>query len=718
MVRILYVIENLFFGGGERAFAQIINGLDKKRYEIYVVCLLQGEFAEKIKNSATILSFNLRDRFSLVKIYQLAKMIKEKDIQIVHSQGGRADFFARIAAKIAKVPVVISTVAMPPEGYNVGLLKKGIYVLLDRFSERFVDRFIVVSEALKERLIKKHKIPSEKIVKICNGVEVEEYESRDEDAFKIREEFNISSNVPIVGFIGRLVWQKGLIYFVQAMKKIVSEMLPNREIKFLIVGEGPLRKKLEILVKKLDIRDVVIFAGFRRDVKEVLSSLEILVLPSIREGQPIILLEAMAMGKPIVATNIEGINETVINEVTGILVSPKNPRTLAEAIVYLLEDKKRATEMGRMGKKIVNEKFNIKNKINQYEQLYEAIIAEKLNKSILLIQLAGLGDMVMATPAIEAIRNLHPQGKIYLLTNLRSKEVIRGSPYLDGIFIFEKFKNFFPLIRELRKYHFDMVINLYRLYSFKGALKMLFLFLLIGGKYWIGRDTDGKGFFYHLKVPEKVSDKKHEIEYKLDIIRAIGGKIDQINLKVEYDKDDEEFVNAFLKKKNIIEDDILIGINCSTFRPSRNWIIRNYAKLADSLIQRLKVKVAFLGVAKDKKLIAKIKKSMMEKPLDFIGVFNVRQLIVFLKHCQLLISPDSGIVHIASALKIPMVVLFGPGEYYRYHPWDNEEKTIVIKKDVDCSPCFKKTCFSKKCMKLITPEEVFEAATKLLKRNV
>jgi len=170
---ILYVIENIFFGGGEKAFAQIINDLDKEKYEIYVSCLPGGIFAEKIRSSAKILSFDLQNRFNLLNIYQLAKIIKEKNIEIVHSQGGRADFFARVAARLARAPAVVSTVAMPVEGFDVGLIKKIIYIVLDRFSERFVDRFVVVSKALRDRLIERHKIPSRKIVRIYSGVKIE-----------------------------------------------------------------------------------------------------------------------------------------------------------------------------------------------------------------------------------------------------------------------------------------------------------------------------------------------------------------------------------------------------------------------------------------------------------------------------------------------------------------------------------------------------------------
>ncbi|UCC94461.1 MAG: glycosyltransferase family 9 protein [Candidatus Omnitrophota bacterium] len=339
---------------------------------------------------------------------------------------------------------------------------------------------------------------------------------------------------------------------------------------------------------------------------------------------------------------------------------------------------------------------------------------ERVN-SLLVIQLAGLGDMVMATPTLSALRKLYPQAKIALLTNSRSADIVRGLNDIDEILTLDSFLQLGTL-KKLRFCRFDMVINLYRLYSFKGAIKMFLLFCAVAGQYWVGRDTDGRGFFYHLKVPEKLSDKKHEIEYKLDIIRALGGQMKDINLRTEYDKDDENVVSALLSREGIEENDIVVGINCSTFRPSRNWMLEGYAQLADDIIEKLKVKVAFLGVAKDKDLLRAIKKSMKHKPLDFVGDFNVRQFVFFLKRCRLLISPDSGTVHIASSLGVPMVVLFGPGEYERYRPYGNEERTIVIKKQVQCAPCFKNVCRNKRCMESITHEEVFAATEQLLSK--
>jgi heptosyltransferase-2/heptosyltransferase-3 len=322
---------------------------------------------------------------------------------------------------------------------------------------------------------------------------------------------------------------------------------------------------------------------------------------------------------------------------------------------------------------------------------------KKIN-SILVIQLAGLGDMVLATPALSALRSLYFQAKVVLLTNSRSVDIVRGSKDLDEIFILDNLSDFLKLFRKLRSYHFDLVINLYRLYSFKGAIKMFLLFLSIGGEYWVGRDTAARGFFYHLRVPEKLNDSKHEVEHKLDIIRALGGQIKEMNLKVEFDKEDEDFIKDLLKKEGIEDKDILIGINCATFRPSRNWTAVGYAQLAEQLTKKMSVKVAFCGGSLDRKIFNKIKFKLSVEVLDLVGKLTVRQLITFIKRCNLFISPDSGPMHIAAVLGVPLVSLFGEEEYNEFRPFGDEKLIKIIR-----TP-----------MKLINPEQVITTVKQLL----
>jgi len=376
---ILYVIDNIEFGGGERVFSQIIRGLNKERFSVFVASNPGGIFEKKLMEvGIKIDPLDMTRRYNIGTISQLKKIIKTKNVQIVHSQGGRADFFARIAARIANVPIIISSMAMLVEGYDVSILRKGLYVLIDRWTERWVNKFIVLSEALRRSLIERHKIPPEKIVKIYNGIEIEEYnpdlkEVRNKK-LEVKRVLGLKNDVPVIGAIGRLVWQKGFEYLIRAAPEVLKKC---PEARFLIVGEGPLRNKLILTSEKLNVADRITFTGFRSDIKEILASIDVLAMPSLLEGLPMVLLEAMAMAKPIVATRIDGITEVLENDKMALLVPAKNPHALAEAIVGILNDKAKANFFGQNAREAMKEKFSVKKMVEQIELVYEKLLYEK-----------------------------------------------------------------------------------------------------------------------------------------------------------------------------------------------------------------------------------------------------------------------------------------------------------------------------------------------------
>jgi glycosyltransferase involved in cell wall biosynthesis len=376
---ILYVIENIEFGGGERVFSQIIRGLDKERFGVFVASNPGGIFEKKLTEvGIKINPVRMTNRFNLGIISRLKKIIKTKDVRIVHSQGGRADFFARIAARIANVPIIISSMAMLVEGYDVSIPRKGLYVLIDRWTERWVNKFTVLSEAMRRSLIERHKIPPGNIVKIYNGIEIEEYnpdlkELRNKK-LEVRRELWLKNDVPVIGAIGRLVWQKGFEYLIRAAPEMLKKC---PEARFLIVGEGPLKNKLILTGEKLNVADRITFTGFRSDIKEILASIDVLAMPSLLEGLPMVLLEAMAMAKPIVATRIDGITEVLENSKTGLLVPAKNSHALAEALVGILDDNEKANFFGQNAREAAKEKFSVKKMVEQIESAYEKLLHEK-----------------------------------------------------------------------------------------------------------------------------------------------------------------------------------------------------------------------------------------------------------------------------------------------------------------------------------------------------
>lgn len=374
-ISILFVIDGLEFGGGERTFLQLIDGLSQNQYSVYVATSPGAIFFELLaKKDIKLIPLNLKRRANPKTLFRLVKIIKENKIDIIHSQGARTDFYSRLAARLLKSKVrVVSTIAMPVKGYDVGVFRKGVYCFFDRFSERYVDRFIVISEALKKALIDNHKIPSQKIIKIYNGIELKEYRPDDSDYsfMKIRKEYGIDKDKFLIGAIGRIVWQKGFEYLIDAVPRVTKQIA---EAKYLIVGEGPLKDSLRAKSRKLDIEDKIIFAGFKSNIKEILSSIDILVIPSVREGFPMITLEAMAMAKPIIASDIDGIREQIDHNKDGLLIPPEDPGAMAEAIISLLDNKEKAKELGLSAKKKVEEKFSVEEMVKKTKAVYEELL--------------------------------------------------------------------------------------------------------------------------------------------------------------------------------------------------------------------------------------------------------------------------------------------------------------------------------------------------------
>ena len=371
-ISILYVIDGLEYGGGERVFLQLAAGL-RNRYQVFVAAMPGGSFENELERlKIQFIPVDISRRISLKPILKIKNIIQNKKIDVVHSQGARADFFARFAGKLAGVSHILCTIAMPVEGFEVSLLRKKIYRFMDWVTERYVERFVVVSDSLKKAMIERRGILAKRVVRIYNGIELDEYRPYARDG-KIRKEWGVSQHVPLVGAIGRMVWQKGFEYLIEAIPEIVRHF---SAVRFLFVGDGPLRGKIGALSEELRVKDNVIFTGFRSDIKEILSAIDILVVPSLLEGFPMITLEAMAMEKPIVATNIDGITEQITDGINGILVPPTNSSALAKAIMRVLNNKELARTMGLVARKKVEQEFSVQRMVAETEKVYLSLLKE------------------------------------------------------------------------------------------------------------------------------------------------------------------------------------------------------------------------------------------------------------------------------------------------------------------------------------------------------
>ncbi len=372
--RILYVIDGIEFGGGERVFAQIINGLPEDRYEAFLAAAPNDAFQKAITvKNCSFFPIDFSNRYNAANLLKLVRIIKDHRIDIVHGQGARAEFYARLAAGLSGRKECVSTIAMPVEGYDVGPWKRRLYGVFDRFSECFVDRFLVVSDILVKSMIQVHGIAPGKVIKIYNGIETDLYRPENQlvNRRRLRQEFQVSDTDVLIGAIGRLVWQKGFEYFIQAIPDLIQALPKSR---FVLIGDGRLRRDLENLAKDLKIRDHILFTGQRTDIRDIFTALDIFVVPSVLEGFPIVTLEAMAMEKPIVATAIDGITEQITDGREGILVPPRNTADLARAIIKITSNPMMAVTLGKAARRRVTTDFSVQQMINATIDVYDNLL--------------------------------------------------------------------------------------------------------------------------------------------------------------------------------------------------------------------------------------------------------------------------------------------------------------------------------------------------------
>jgi glycosyltransferase involved in cell wall biosynthesis len=379
-IKVLYVIENTSFGGGERGFGQLSTGLNRDRFQTNIVAHPGGQLQEIARQAGvSFFPIDMSRKVNFRSIGQISKLISKNRINIIHSMGARADFFARMACRRIPSTALICTVAMLIEGFDVGYLRKVIYKIADRYSARYVTQYIAVSKALKARLVEECKIPANKISVIYNGVELDQYNLNMNASETVRRSLGITDDYPIIGTIGRLVYQKGFSYFLKAAERVYSK---KKQVRFVIVGHGQEETNLKSLAESLDISKVCTFAGLRFDVAQLMSAFDVFVLSSVLEGLPRIVIEAMAMERPIVATDIDGVREELRHNETGLLVPSADPKALADAILSLLADREKAESLGCQARKDAEQIFDLKHTLANVEKLYGEVLNSMPQKRI------------------------------------------------------------------------------------------------------------------------------------------------------------------------------------------------------------------------------------------------------------------------------------------------------------------------------------------------
>ncbi len=318
-----------------------------------------------------IVGFSIDGKIDISYLTKMIRLIRKKEINVVHSYFSPACHIASFAAWLCGVKGIFRTIGSMP--YVDGYIVRAIGVVRQNLAALPIKKIITVCEAIRRECGSFYKMDEEKFEVIYGGVDLEKYSSNlGQKREKIKKEFNITEQDKVVGVIADLEPRKGVEYFLDAIPLILRK-IPN--IKVFLVGDGSLKNNLQNMSKMLRISNNILFTGTRNDVDAIISVLDVSVLPSLwGEGLSASLLESMAAGKPIVATDIGGTTEIIEDGKNGFVVPPRDSAALAEAILRVLRSEELGQKLGVEGRKIVNSKFDTKLRVKKELELYEQYI--------------------------------------------------------------------------------------------------------------------------------------------------------------------------------------------------------------------------------------------------------------------------------------------------------------------------------------------------------
>lgn len=366
-LNILQLVNGFAIGGGEMGLLTLVKRLNPEKYH-QVICAvgqggpLQPDF-EATGYRVEVLSKKRSFDFSLIR--QVANLMREEKIDIVLTTLFYADVIGAFAALRAKVPVVISweVVSHPFKFRHMFAYKRAL---------KNIDMVVPVSHAIGRQLMKEREVPEEKIHTIHYGVDTEKYCPKDGAA--MRQQLGISDDTIVFGTNARMTHQKGHIFLVEAVKQVVWKH-PN--VRFVLAGDGPLRGDIEKQISEAGLTDKFQLLGFRSDITDLLSAYDVYVLPSLYEGLPNQVLEAMSCQKGVIATAVDGTVEAVADGKTGLLVPSKNPDALAKALLKVLDNPKLIAQFGEESRRRIEAEFTIENEIQKFENLFDSLYAKK-----------------------------------------------------------------------------------------------------------------------------------------------------------------------------------------------------------------------------------------------------------------------------------------------------------------------------------------------------
>ncbi|MBI5181899.1 MAG: glycosyltransferase family 4 protein [Nitrospirae bacterium] len=383
-IKVVHIITKLELGGAQENTLYTVSHLDKKKFIPVLITGTEGLLVDDAKRLGIEAHFlpslvreinPVKDITALLDIRRLLLKIKRSSQSpiIVHTHSSKAGIIGRWAAFFAGIPVVIHTY----HGYGFNdyqsISKRRLFILLERLTARITTRFIAVSKNNIEKGIDAKIFKRDDVELIRSGIDISEFSDIKINKAKKKKELQVDFDKPLVGMIACFKPQKAPLDFIKAAH-LVHQKMPD--VRFIVAGDGELRPSMEELINSLGLKDKIKLLGFRRDIPEIMKCLDVFVLTSLWEGLPRVILQALAAGVPVVATEVDGSSEVVKNGINGFLIKPGDAEGIAEKIMYILQEIKDFKFQISDSKSILDE-FDINLMVRQQEKLYMGLIQKQ-----------------------------------------------------------------------------------------------------------------------------------------------------------------------------------------------------------------------------------------------------------------------------------------------------------------------------------------------------
>ena len=688
-MKILQILPEMNVGGVETGTLDFAKYLVREGHESIVVSN-GGSLVFELQKSGTRhykLPVHKKSLWPACKMIGiLVKIIREENVDIVHARSRVPAWIAFFACKRTKAILITTCHGYYSNHFFSSVMGWGRLV-------------IIPSKAIGRHMIKDFKIPQANIRVIPRSVDLRK--------FKLSTKENLKKSRCTISIIGRITPLKGHVYFLRAMADVIRSV---PYAKIWIIGSPPLGKEsylreLHVLIRRLGLTDYVEFLGNQRDIPKLLQEIDVLVMSTTtQEAFGRVILEAQAAEVPVVATRVGGVVDIIDDGQTGLLVPPKDTRSMAQAVVRILNDPGLVKRITSQALKKLKSNFTLEHMASQTIKVYEEALS---SLNILVIKLSSLGDVVLITASLRAIREKYPKAKVFCLVGRESRKILQRCPYLDGLIICDprdKDKSLIGILklsRGLNKYKFDKIIDFQN--SHRSHLLAFFSF----PQESYGYDNGKFGFL----LSNRIKDGRREIspvEHQFLILKKLGIRFKKdYFLEVWSSQHDEEYIRQLLDSEWVGKKCHVVGINISASErwETKNWPIDHIASLCDILSSQ-NIRVIITGTKRERPLVKQLTKLTRAKPAIFIGKTDVLQLAALIKRCQVYITPDSAPMHLAAAVGTPFIAFFGPTDPVRHLP--PARKFTIFRKELNCTPCYSTACLIRThaCMDQITPQEV------------